>query len=105
MMLTVPLDTGPVPKDGVLAAPGAVLLPDPSAPRFAVLDPSGSEVGRSRVELEEPTPKVVKPGKPLTPSDVKPRLDPTVERLESGPLPIGAAPGAPTEWLPTPPLI
>jgi hypothetical protein len=115
MMLTVPFETGPEPKDVRLFVPGAVLLPDPPPERrFAALDPSGGGAvitgklvplgpAKGRLEMElfgttevsEPVPSVVKPGVPLMPSVVRPRPAPTVERPLRAPVPIGAAPGEP----------
>ncbi len=84
-MLTVLLETGPdVRRPGV---PNVV--PTPVLP-MVELDPNCGKLDPNAV--------------PEVPSVVKPRLDPTLERLLSGPVPIGGAPGAPnppTELPPT----
>jgi hypothetical protein len=79
MMLMVPVESGPettapdVPDALVPAKPFVELDPDPSGTVDRVEPVAGS-----------------------VPSVVKPRLDPMLERLLRGPVPIGAAPREPT---------
>jgi hypothetical protein len=97
---TVVLDPSGAPKVGVVAngvgVNGEVVVSGDVTGDVNGVVP-GSVVVRGKVDVVVlgVVPNVVKP-RPDVPNVVKPRPDPTLERLLSGPVPMGAAPGLPT---------